>query len=118
MCTHNNCIYCFGGMDDERSETNNMWRWDLSTDDGFEPVVYRQAPLSLAATASSSHHFCISLSDLLHHTLVSNLSLCPAVSLLLEALITGKALKVQQIICMAISLQPCSAIVEGLHRLR
>ena len=46
MCTHNNCIYCFGGMDDERSETNNMWRWDLSTDDGFEPVVYRQVLLS------------------------------------------------------------------------
>jgi len=44
MCTHNNCIYVFGGMDDERSETNNMWRWDLNTDDGFEPVVYRCPP--------------------------------------------------------------------------
>lgn len=41
MCTHNNCIYVFGGMDEERSETTNMWRWDLNTDDGFEPVNYR-----------------------------------------------------------------------------
>jgi len=62
MCTHNNCIYVFGGMDDERSEANNMWRWDLNTEDGFEPVVYRYphaaedsnpAPVSLSLCTSS-----------------------------------------------------------------
>lgn len=43
MCTHHNSVYVFGGMDDERSEHMSMWKWDLSKDEGFEPVTYRWA---------------------------------------------------------------------------
>ena len=41
MFTHHNSVYVFGGMDDERSEHMSMWKWDLSKDEGFEPVSYR-----------------------------------------------------------------------------
>lgn len=45
MFTHHNSVYVFGGMDDERSEHMSMWKWDLSKDEGFEPVTYRCASL-------------------------------------------------------------------------
>ena len=41
MATHNNCIYVFGGMDEERAEHMYLWRWDLSSDIGFEPITHR-----------------------------------------------------------------------------
>ena len=41
MATHNNCIYVFGGMDEDRAEHMYMWKWDLSSDMGFEPVAPR-----------------------------------------------------------------------------
>lgn len=43
MATHNNCIYVFGGMDEERAEHMYLWRWDLSSDIGFEPITHRFA---------------------------------------------------------------------------
>lgn len=43
MATHNNCIYVFGGMDEDRAEHMYMWKWDLSSDMGFEPVIPRYA---------------------------------------------------------------------------
>ncbi|KAK9829027.1 hypothetical protein WJX72_003488 [[Myrmecia] bisecta] len=50
LVTHNNCIYAFGGMDEERTEHMFMWKWDLSTDEGFLPVAYRgQVPNKLAS---------------------------------------------------------------------
>eukprot|EP00884_Botryococcus_braunii_P004067 jgi/Botrbrau1/13661/Bobra.0292s0010.1 len=53
MCTHGNSIYVFGGMDEERSEHHFLWRWDLSTDDGFVPVKYRSQP---PVTLTSGHY--------------------------------------------------------------
>ncbi len=41
MATHNNCIYVFGGMDEERAEHMYLWRWDLSSEAGFEPITHR-----------------------------------------------------------------------------
>jgi hypothetical protein len=41
MFTHHNSVYVFGGMDDERTEHMSMWKWDLTKDEGFEPVSYR-----------------------------------------------------------------------------
>ena len=43
MATHNNCIYVFGGMDEERAEHMYLWRWDLSSEAGFEPITHRYA---------------------------------------------------------------------------
>lgn len=43
MATHNNCIYVFGGMDEERAEHMYLYRWDLSSDIGFEAITYRFA---------------------------------------------------------------------------
>ncbi|DBB04815.1 TPA: hypothetical protein ACH3X3_010105 [Trebouxia sp. C0006] len=43
MATHNNCIYVFGGMDEERAEHMYLWRWDLSSEAGFEPITHRGA---------------------------------------------------------------------------
>lgn len=43
MATHNNCIYVFGGMDEERAEHMSLYRWDLSSDVGFELITYRSA---------------------------------------------------------------------------
>ena len=43
MATHNNCIYVFGGMDEERAEHMHMWRWNLNNDVGFEIVTMRYA---------------------------------------------------------------------------
>ena len=52
MFTHHNSVYVFGGMDDERAEHMSMWKWDLSKDEGFQPVTYRclllEAPCSLS----------------------------------------------------------------------
>ena len=47
MVTHGNCLYVFGGMDDERQEQMSMWRWNLSAEEGFEVFPYRHAPLRL-----------------------------------------------------------------------
>ena len=44
MCTYANSVYVFGGMDEERAEHMSAWKWDLSSDEGFEPVTYRRAP--------------------------------------------------------------------------
>lgn len=46
MCTHANSVYVFGGMDEERAEHMSTWKWDLSCDEGFQPVTYRRAPCS------------------------------------------------------------------------
>jgi hypothetical protein len=57
MCTHHNSVYVFGGMDDERAEHMSMWKWDLSGDEGFEPVTYRCArpgPMHRAQTPPCS----------------------------------------------------------------
>ena len=50
MATHNNCIYVFGGMDEERAEHMSLYRWDLSSDVGFELITYRF--VSISGTAS------------------------------------------------------------------
>ena len=49
MATHNNCIYVFGGMDEDRAEHMYMWKWDLSSDMGFEPVAPRYKKFFLPA---------------------------------------------------------------------
>ncbi len=49
MATHNNCIYVFGGMDEERAEHMYLWRWDLSSEAGFEPITHRYAGNSAEA---------------------------------------------------------------------
>lgn len=51
MCTHGNSIYVFGGMSEDRTEHHRLWRWDLSTEDGFVAVKYRYLPIrKLAVT--------------------------------------------------------------------
>ncbi|CAL8470672.1 g10214 [Coccomyxa elongata] len=57
MFTHHNSVYVFGGMDDERSEHMSMWKWDLSKDEGFEPVTYRGVvPAKLTAGHYAAVH--------------------------------------------------------------
>ena len=41
MATHDNCIYVFGGMDEDRAEHMYLWRWNLSSEVGFEPITHR-----------------------------------------------------------------------------
>lgn len=41
MVEHDNCIYVFGGMDEERNEHMGLWKWDLSADEGFTQVSCR-----------------------------------------------------------------------------
>ena len=66
MATHNNCIYVFGGMDEERAEHMYLFRWDLSSDIGFEPITYRSAMyichccFSMLHTLFSPQNFCMS----------------------------------------------------------
>lgn len=43
MVTHGNCLYVFGGMDEERQEQMTMWRWNLSAEEGFESITYRHS---------------------------------------------------------------------------
>ena len=54
MATHNNCIYVFGGMDEERAEHMYLYRWDLSSDIGFEPITYRSATRTYHTCFASS----------------------------------------------------------------
>ena len=54
MATHNNCIYVFGGMDEERAEHMYLWRWDLSSEIGFEPITHRYVSLHELSTPNSS----------------------------------------------------------------
>ncbi|KAK9787629.1 hypothetical protein WJX73_006766 [Symbiochloris irregularis] len=48
MLTHGNCLYVFGGMDEERQEQMTMWRWNLSAEEGFESITYRGLPPKLS----------------------------------------------------------------------
>ena len=41
MVEHKNCIYVFGGMDEERNEHMGLWKWDIGSDEGFTQVSYR-----------------------------------------------------------------------------
>lgn len=47
MVTHGNCLYVFGGMDDERQEQMHLWRWNLNAEEGFEAITYRYTFFSL-----------------------------------------------------------------------
>ena len=38
--TWDNNILVYGGMDKERRETNSLWKWDLTSEIGFQPVAF------------------------------------------------------------------------------
>lgn len=40
MLTWDNNILVYGGMDKERRETNSLWKWDLTSEIGFQPVAF------------------------------------------------------------------------------
>lgn len=56
MATHNNCIYVFGGMDEERAEHMFLYRWDLSSDVGFELITYRSLKCILLVLLDLQHN--------------------------------------------------------------
>ncbi|KAK9842237.1 hypothetical protein WJX81_002080 [Elliptochloris bilobata] len=41
MLTWNNSILVWGGMDSKRKEHDSLWKWDLSSETGFQPVEFR-----------------------------------------------------------------------------
>jgi hypothetical protein len=43
MVTWANNILVYGGMSRERLEVDALYKWDLSSDTGFQPVAYRYA---------------------------------------------------------------------------
>lgn len=54
MVTHGNCLYVFGGMDDERQEQLRLWRWNLNSEEGFEAVTYRCSSQSVAVMMAAA----------------------------------------------------------------